>query len=103
MDKASANFPFVCQKLYALFFIKELGLHVLQCTNNNQVISDHAIFIRNEFNLEIEEKNKKLPSIYWIRRLHKHPSKVRFIIAAPPCSVKPLSKAFTLVFKLSYG
>ena len=31
---------------------------------NNQVISDHAIFLRGKFNLEVEEENKKLSNIY---------------------------------------
>ena len=32
-------------------------------------------------------------------KLHKHPSKVRFITVAPQCSVKPLSKVVTSVLK----
>ena len=36
-------------------------------------------------------------------KLHKNPTKFRFIIAAPKCSVKPLSKAVTSVFRLFYN
>ena len=32
--------------------------------------------------------------------MHKNPTKSRFIIAAPICSVKPLSKAVTSIFKM---
>ena len=34
--------------------------------------------------------------------MHKNPTKARFIIAAPRCSLKPLSKALAAVFKLIY-
>ena len=34
--------------------------------------------------------------------MHKNPIKFRFIIAAPNCSVKPLSQAVTNIFKLFY-
>ena len=30
----------------------------------------------------VDTDNKKLPTIYWTPKRHKHPSKVRFIIAA---------------------
>ena len=43
----------------------------------------------------MEEENKKLPNIYWTPKLHKHPSKVRFIINRLQCFVKPLPKAVT--------
>ena len=34
--------------------------------------------------------------------MHKNPIKFRFIIAAPNCSIKPLSKAITKIFRLFY-
>ena len=34
--------------------------------------------------------------------MHKTPTKFRFIIAAPKCSIKPLNKAITAIFKLMY-
>ena len=82
---------------------KETGLRCFSVHKTNiQVISDHAIFLRGKFNLEVEEENKKLPNIYWTPNLHKHTSKVRFIIAALQCYVNYLSKAFTLVCKHRY-
>ena len=48
------------------------------------------------------KKTKKRPNNYLTPKLHKHPSKARFIIVAPQCSVKLLSKAVTLVLKLMY-
>ena len=42
---------------------------------------------QNEFNLEVTEKNNKLPDIYWTSKLHKNAIKVRFVINAHMCSV----------------
>ena len=43
-----------------------------------------------------------LPHMYWLPKLHKNPPKPRFIIAAPNCTVKKLSKALTCVLKLFF-
>ena len=50
--------------------------------------------------MEVPVDNHVLPHIYWLPKLHKNPIKFRFIIAAPKCSVKPLSKAVTKILKL---
>ena len=100
------------QRFYVLVLIKELSLdHNTTGTNknytpvhktNNQVISGLNTFVRNKFNLVADNENKKIPNIYCNPKLYKHPSKGRFIIVAPQCSVKPLSKAITSVLKLMY-
>ena len=41
-----------------------------------------------------------LPNMDWLPKMHKTPIKARFIVAAPKCSVKPLSKAITKIFKM---
>ena len=43
-----------------------------------------------------------LPVMYWIPKMHKNPISFCFIIASPVCSVKPLSKDITSIFKLFY-
>ena len=68
---------------------------------NNQVIFGHTTFLRNKFNLGVDEKKKKIPNISWTPIFYKHPSKARFIIASPQCSLKRFSKAVTSV-KLMY-
>ena len=40
--------------------------------------------------------------MYWSLKLHKNPTKARFIIAAPKCSVKAPSKAVMTALKLTY-
>ena len=49
---------------------------------------------------QLTEKEKSLPSMYWIPKMHKNPIKHRFIIASKSCSTKPLSTAISNAFKL---
>ena len=68
LGRANGSIVFMCQQYYAL--MKELGLdHNNTATNktyipahktNNQVISCHTAFLRNKFNLVVDEENKKL-------------------------------------------
>ena len=111
IDKASGNVAFICQRHYANVLIKELGLENTDNTSPtymkvskpiNNIVSANKTFLKNKFNLEVSECNHRLPNIYWTPKLHKNPSKARFIIAAPKCSVKPLSKAVTAALKLMY-
>jgi len=111
IDKATGNVAIICQQYYARVLAQELGLlgpgnHTYKSINN--VSSD--IIIKNT----LHDLNKKfafdnvpdeqhcLPNMYWLPKKHKNPSKARFIVAAPKCTVKPLSKAITAIFKMFY-
>ena len=59
-------------------------------------------FLKRKLNFEVNEVNKKFPNISWIPKLRKRPTKARFITAAPKCSVKSLSKAVTVTFRLIF-
>ena len=111
IDKASGNVAFVCKRFYALVLIKELGLdkdlgsttyESMEQNNVNDIVQQQAKYLKKKFNLEVPTESKLLPHIYWLPKLHKNPVKFRFIIAAPNCSIKPLSKAITKIFKLFY-
>ena len=43
-------------------------------------------------------KDKSLPMMYWILKLHKYPVGSRFIITSKNFSTKPLPKAVSSVF-----
>ena len=43
-----------------------------------------------------------LPVMYWVLKMRKNPVSLRFIIASPVCSIKPLSKDIISIFKLFY-
>ena len=111
IDKASGNVAFVCKRFYALVLIKELGLDKelgsatyenIEQNNINEIVKQQTDDLQVKFHLKVPTESKLLPHIYWLPKLHKNPVKFRFIIAAPNCSVKPLSKAITKIFKLFY-
>ena len=43
-----------------------------------------------------------LPSMHWTTKMHKVPSKSRFIVAASNCTTKELAKEITAILKLFY-
>ena len=51
----------------------------------------------------MEDKDKSLSIMYWIPKLNKNPVGSRFIIASKNCSIKPLPKEVSNVFKLIYS
>ena len=113
VDKANGNIAVICKRYYAEVLAKELGLkgHMnanqtyCEITNksSNDLINQHLKDLDSEFKIKnITPDNECLPKIYWIPKKHKIPSKARFIIASPKCSIKTLSKYITSVFKLFY-
>ena len=46
---------------------------------------------------------KILPSNYCLPKMHKNPVGFRFIIGSPKCSLKPLTKDITAIFKMFYN
>ena len=51
-------------------------------------------------NIALTDSQKTLPFLYWIPKMHKNPSKQRYIAASHSCSTKPLSKMITYCLKL---
>ena len=70
--------------------------------NLDRLVSKQASDLKKVFSLDVDESNRCLPHIYLLPKMHKNPIKFRFIIAAPKCSVKPLSKAVAAIFKQIY-
>ena len=113
IDKANGNIAFICKRFYALTLLKELGIgpdnistsYTYEMVNNvksEEIVKNHENYMNKTFNISLKNDDKCLPSIYWLPKLHKKPTKSRFIIAAPKCSMKPLSKAITKILKLMY-
>ena len=111
IDKASGNVAFVCQRFYAHVLVRELGLDgesnvgtYEKVINDkaDEIIQNHTSKLLNNYKLVVPVESKLLPKLYWLPKLHKNPVKFRFIIAAPNCSIKPLSKVVTKIFKLFY-
>lgn len=56
-----------------------------------------------KFKIDIPEKQLSLPFLFWIPKMHKIPSKQRFIAASYCCSTKSASSILTQVLKLIYN
>ena len=109
IDKAANNFSFICKKYYVSRILQEVGLNGSPSTTYNNVdipkadiINDNANYC-NKFDLKLTEKQKALPIMYWLPKMHKTPIGCRFIIASKQCSTKPLTKVISIVFKMIFN
>ena len=113
-EKAANNVAFICKHFYALTIMKELNLdcHVSTQDDNNtytfisnktkdQIIKEHKLYL-SKHKINLANNMQDLPVIHWIPNMHKNPISFRFIIPCPICSIKPLSKDITSIFKLFY-
>ena len=69
----------------------------------NDIVRTHEQELLDNFDISLSSDMRSLPDIYWLPKLHKTPTKSRFIIASKKCSVKQLSKDVTSIFKLAYN
>ena len=81
----------------------EHGRFSLKMKPGYAVVLTGSIINKLGFDVEVKDEDIKLPIMYWLPKLHKKPTKARFIIASKHCSTKPLSKAVSSVFKLIYA
>jgi hypothetical protein len=58
------------------------------------IVNRHVKYMKKH-NINLLESQLKLSFLYWIPKLHKNPSKQRYIAASHSCSTKPLSKIIT--------
>ena len=110
-DKASNNFSIVCKQFYISCLMKELNIlesnskkqsqstYERMKTKPNDIVKRHVKYMK-EHNIDLAESQLRLPFIYWIPKMHKSPSKQRYIAASHSCSTKPLSKMITFCLKL---
>ena len=108
IDKAANNFAFICKKYYITTLLKELGFpnntcstYKLNSSDVQSIISANVEFCEH-LGYKISAKEKTLPIVYWIPKMHKSPVGQRFIIASKVCTTKQLSKDVSKVFKLLF-
>lgn len=53
--------------------------------------------------LNVTDKQRTLPIMYWLPKMHKTPTSFRFIVASKHCSTKPLTNVISRVFKLIFA
>ena len=84
-----------------MFYVQTISQELSQTTSYceynkqpNEIISDHVAKCIN-LNVNVNIANKKLPSLYWIPKLHKTPYKSCFIANSVCCTTKQLSVYLT--------
>ena len=53
--------------------------YINQVNTVDDLIQTHATTLADVFNIKLQQKDKNLPQIYWIPKLHKIPYKARLI------------------------
>ena len=59
------------------------------------VVYSHSNEIPKMFAVDVKERQDRLPTMYWLPKLHKRPYKVRFIANSSSCTTTELSKLLT--------
>ena len=67
----------------------------LTSANEQSVVNKHCNHITTRFAVSIQENQEKLPTLYWLPKLHKRPYKSRFIANSSSCTTTSLSKLLT--------
>ena len=55
----------------------------------------HSNEIPNKFAVDVKKSQDRLPTMYWLPKLHKRPYKARFIANSSSCTTTELSKLLT--------
>ena len=59
------------------------------------VINNHIFHNATGFAVSVNEDQERLPTFYWLPKLHKKPNKARFIAYSSSCTTTELSKLLT--------
>ena len=100
-DKASNNIIVVCKKYYLEIIMKELSQTSTYEEENDDsasLVSRHLEYMMNN-EIVVHSEQERLPSFYWLPKLHKTPYGTRFIAASNKCTTKQLSSILTSCFK----
>ena len=83
---------------YNYTLIQELGstkTYERTSTDEKSIVDNHCCRITANFAVAISENQEKLPTSYWLPKLHKRPYKSRFIANSTSCTITELSKLLT--------
>ena len=101
-DKAGNNVIVICKKYYLQVILEELAnspdvpsTYVEVGGASGDIIRKHVVDIGGGMHIPIAPVMEKLPSFYWLPKLHKTPYGSRFIAASSQCTTKPLSNLLT--------
>ena len=101
-DKAQNNVIFICKKFYFSKIREELeGSNSYKLVNETaDDINNNITLFSQDFGISIKDEMKEIPVIYFVPKMHKNPTKQRFIAGSKICSLKALSKHFSKCLKL---
>ena len=100
-DKAANNIVVVCRLHYINTLKQELNgtkAYKETSTDEKTFFNSHSNGIPYKFAVNVKERQDKIPTIYWLPKLHKRPYKARFIANSSSCTTTELSKLFTSCF-----
>ena len=93
--KAANNVVVVCRLHYINTLKQELnGTKAYEETSIDEksVVYSHSNEIPNKFAVDVKERQDRLPTMYWLPKLHKRPYKARFIANSSSCTTTEISK-----------
>ena len=105
IDKASNNVALICKRFYIQKLLNEVGVpgdasstYKLSDKDPNEIVQNNSEYCE-KLGINLEDRLKTLPFMYWLPKMHYNPPRARFIIASSTCSTKPLSKMASSIFK----
>ena len=73
-----------------------LTVHVMtEMLDETSIVDRHRCHMAAKFGLFVDEDHSKLPTLYWLPKLHKRPYKSRFIANSSACTTTELSILLT--------
>ena len=88
----------LCDDYYINTLKQELGstkTYERISTDERSIVNTHSIGSTAKFAVTIKEKQDRLPTLYWLPKLHKRSYKARFIANSSSCTTTVLSKLLT--------
>ena len=93
-DRAANNVVVVC-RLHCINTLKQelKGTKAYEETpiDEKSVVYSHSNEIPNKFAVDVKERQDRLPTMYWLPKLHKRPYKAWFITNSSSCTTTELS------------
>ena len=78
-----------------------MALRVMNRLPLKRSLSSITVFFKMSPGVSVGEDQERLPTFYWLPKLHKQPYNVRFIANSSSCTTTEISKLLTLVLLLS--
>ena len=94
-DKAANNVVVVCSLNTLKQELDGTRAYLETDTNEMSVVNVHLNDFPVKFSVCVNEGQDKLPTMYWLPKLHKRPYKARFIANSSSCTTFELSKSLT--------